>query len=282
MSMRTMKQNKQAGFTLIELLVVIAIIAILAAMLLPVLSRARETARRIHCMSNMKQQGVAFVLFIEAHDRVLPSQQCNTDGWARWQHAEERQELWDSTSGHEVWYCPSHPSPAITSTTSLAEKGGGYYPQTMERDPRVHWTFFGHPFHQHPHLGQATSPLWGRTDMWYFREHGQGNMGFPWNASIKPYKNKFNLLPDPSSYTIIVEIYPLPNVVANFDIQRHGGGWRHPGAYAGPGGGNLLFSDGHMEWGKEFWRYEGGGMDCAISAPDAPANLHGLPPPWRP
>src|SRR6516225_9189679 len=60
------------GFTLIELLVVIAIIAILAAMLLPALAKAKARAQRLQCMSQMKQLGVGIQLFVNDHDDKYP------------------------------------------------------------------------------------------------------------------------------------------------------------------------------------------------------------------
>jgi len=60
------------GFTLIELLVVIAIIAILAAILFPVFARAREKARQTACLSNLKQMGLACMMYAQDYDEVLP------------------------------------------------------------------------------------------------------------------------------------------------------------------------------------------------------------------
>ncbi len=68
-----MRKKLSTGFTLIELLVVIAIIAILAAILFPVFARARESARRANCLSNLKQLCIGFQMYAQDYDETYPS-----------------------------------------------------------------------------------------------------------------------------------------------------------------------------------------------------------------
>lgn len=87
---------KQSGFTLIELLVVVAVIAILAALLLPALSRAQAMARRTVCINQLKQWGTGIQMYADDNQDLLPRED-----------AVDRENAWsdvaDSTS-YNVWY----------------------------------------------------------------------------------------------------------------------------------------------------------------------------------
>jgi prepilin-type N-terminal cleavage/methylation domain-containing protein len=68
-------RNAQRGFTLIELLVVIAIIGVLASLLLPSLARAKEKAKSIACVNNLRQLGLATAMYADDHNDLLPGSQ---------------------------------------------------------------------------------------------------------------------------------------------------------------------------------------------------------------
>lgn len=69
----TAAKSRKSGFTLIELLTVITIISILAGILFPVFARARESARKAYCQNNLKQIGLALVMYMNDNDAMLPS-----------------------------------------------------------------------------------------------------------------------------------------------------------------------------------------------------------------
>jgi prepilin-type N-terminal cleavage/methylation domain-containing protein/prepilin-type processing-associated H-X9-DG protein len=123
-----MKQSPARGFTLIELLVVIAIIAILAAILFPVFARARESARRTGCLSNMKQMTTAILMYSQDYDEILPYQQ---DGdicdFAKSPHAVWLNSTVPYIKNRQVLYCPSSDVAAQWGLPTAASDSNYWY-----------------------------------------------------------------------------------------------------------------------------------------------------------
>jgi competence protein ComGC len=172
--MRSPGQKKR--FTLIELLVVITIIIILAAMLLPALSRSRETAKRANCMSQQHQIGTAAMMYAGDFEDYLPPGNPTLRSGGQWLSYLNRKipvglgYLWHYKylPSADVLYCPTWHHPVCGYGEGDGHKGG--FPKPGEPGPSS-WWWVSYGYRTEPETGRPAKLNIEDPDLPWLADH---------------------------------------------------------------------------------------------------------------